>query len=289
MSLHIRNLNVSVVFVTYIFFCSLWLAGCGGSSTITSHLVAHTAIATTPYELASPGYLTVGTIDDRPPMEFTDATTHQLVGFDIDLINALASRLKLQVKLVPTTMDMLLPALNTKHYDVALADITITGQRKQEASFIPYFSQGQSLLVQSGNPHAIESIADLCGQSVGVQSGSLEQSELQAASAACQRAGEAAINNVVLQDQSAVIQLLATNRVVATYQDSPVTSYYLQQSAGRFALAGVVTNTAIAGIAVRKTDGTLQTAIQNALNQVERNGTYHTLLDKWGLADGAIA
>jgi polar amino acid transport system substrate-binding protein len=283
-----RYLNGLAVFVIYILSCALLLVGCGSSSPPTSNPVIHTATATVPYDLTSPGYLTVGTTADRPPMEFMDTNTHQLAGFDIDLINAIALRLKLQVKLIPANVDTLLPALDTNHYDVALADITITSQRKQEASFIPYFSQGQALLVQNGNPHTIESVADLCGQSVGVQSGSLEQSELQVASAACKKAGEAAINSIVLQDQRAVIQLLATNRVVATYQDSPITSYYLQQNAGRFAIAGVVTNTSIAGIAVRKTDVPLQTAIQNAFNQVERNGTYHTLLDKWGLTDGAI-
>jgi polar amino acid transport system substrate-binding protein len=222
-------------------------------------------------------------------MEFMDTTTHQLAGFDIDLINAIALRMNLQVKVVPADMDTLLPALDTNHYDVVISDMTITNKRKQEASFIPYFSQGESLLVQNGNPHAIESLADLCGQSVGVQSASLEQSDLQIASDACKKAGKAAINSIVLQDQHAVIQLLVTNRVVATYQDSPVASYYLQQNADRFAMAGVLANTSIAGIAVRKTDVTLQTAVQNAFNQVERSGTYHTLVEKWGLADGAIA
>jgi polar amino acid transport system substrate-binding protein len=222
-------------------------------------------------------------------MEFMDPDTHQPDGFDIDLIKAIALRMNLQVKVVPADLATLLPDLNANHYDVVISGMTITKNRKQEANFIPYFSQGESLLVQNGNPHSIESLADLCGQAVGVQSGSLEQIDLQKASAACQKASKPAINSLVLQDQSAVIQLLATNRVVATFQDSPVTDYYLQQDTDHFTLAGVVFNTAIAGIALRKTDIVLQTSVQNAFNQIERDGTYHTLLTKWGLADGAIA
>lgn len=289
MTSRFRYLHAFAIFVVYILSCSFLLVGCGNSSTPSSYPAVHQATASVPFDLADPGYLTIGTAADRPPMEFRDTNTHQLAGFDIDLINAIALPLKLQAKVVPANTDTLLPALDTNHYDVVISDMTITDKRKQEASFIPYLGQGESLLVQNGNPHAIESLADLCGQSVGVQSGSLEQSDLQIASDACQKDGKAAINSIVLQDQEAVIQLLAINRVVATYQDSPVTSYYLQQNTGRFAVAGVVLNMAIAGIAVRKTDLVLQTAVQNAFNQIERNGTYHTLLDKWGLTDGAIA
>jgi len=284
-----RYLNALAIFVTSVLSCSFLLVGCGSSTTTSSHPDAHKATASVPYDLVSPGYLTVGTGSDRPPMEFMDTNTHQPDGFDIDLIKAIALRMNLQVKVMPASIDTLIPALNANHYDVVISGMTITNKRKQEASFVPYFSQGEALLVQNSNPHAIESLADLCGQSVGVQSGSLEQVDLQIASDACKKAGKPAINSLVLPDQSAVIQLLATNRVVATYQDSPVTDYYLQQNAGRFAMAGVVFNTAIAGIAVRKTDIVLQTSVQNAFNQIERDGTYHTLLAKWGLADGAIA
>jgi polar amino acid transport system substrate-binding protein len=289
MSPRFRYLNALAIFVACVLSCSFLLVGCRGSSTTSSHSTAHKATATVPYDLVSPGYLTVGTGSDKPPMEFMDTNTHQPDGLDIDLIKAIALHMNLQVKVVPANIDTLIPALNANQYDVVISSMTITNKRKLEASFIPYFSQGESLLVQNGNPHNIESLADLCGQSVGVQSGSLEQTDLQIASDACKKTGKLAINNLVLQDQSAVIQLLATNRVVATYQDSPVSDYYLQQNAGRFAMAGVVINTAIAGIAVRKTDIVLQTSVQNAFNQIERDGTYHTLLEKWGLADGAIA
>jgi polar amino acid transport system substrate-binding protein len=288
MTSRFRYLNALAIFVVYALSCLLLLAGCGSKSTTFSHPDVHKATASVPYDIVSPGYLTIGIGADKPPMEFMDTSTHQLEGFDIDLIKAIASHMNLQVRIVPANFDTLMPALNADHYDVVISGMTITAKRKQEANFIPYFSQGESLLVQSGNPHNIESLADLCGQSVGVQSGSLAQVELQMASEACKRAGESAINSFVLQDQGAVIQLLATNRVVATYQDSPVTDYYLGQDTGRFAMAGVVINTAIAGIAVRKTDVELQTAIQNAFNQVERDGTYHMLLKKWGLTSGAI-
>lgn len=289
MTPRLRYLNALAMFVASVLSCALLLVGCGSSTTTTSHPDSHKATASVPYDLVSPGYLTVGTGSDRPPMEFMDTNTHQPDGFDIDLVKAIALRMNLQIKVVPANIATLIPALNANQYDLVISGMTITNKRKQEASFIPYFSQGQSLLVQNGNPRSIESLADLCGQDVGVQSGSLEQVDLQIASDACKKAGKSAINSLVSQDQSAVIQLLATNRVVATYQDSPVTDYYLQQNAGRFVMAGVVFNMAIAGIALRKNDIVLQTSVQNAFNQVERDGTYHTLLAKWGLADGAIA
>src|SRR5713226_7951148 len=213
MASRFRYLNALAIFVVYVLSCSFFLVWCGSNSTTFSRPDTHKATAFVPYDLVSPGYLTVGTSSDRPPMEFMDTNTRQADGFDIDLIKAIALRMNLQVKVVPANIDTLVPSLNANHYDVVISGMTITAKRKQEASFIPYFSQGESLLVQNGNPHAIESLADLCSQSVGVQSGSLEQIDLQIASDACKKASKSAINSVVLQDQSAVIQLLATNRV----------------------------------------------------------------------------
>jgi polar amino acid transport system substrate-binding protein len=111
---------------------------------------------------------------------------------------------------------------------------------------------------------------------------------LQTASDACVKAGKPKINLTVLQDQTAVVQLLATNRVVATYQDSPVTDYYNKQNSGRFDVGGSVVNAAQEGIVVRKGDTAMLTAVQKAFNAVKADGTYTSLIQKWGLSSGAI-
>ncbi len=148
---------------------------------------------------------------------------------------------------------------------------------------------GESLLVQAGNPLNIKSLADLCGRNAGVQTGTAEQDELKAASDACVKASKPAIHVTVLQDQTAVIQLLANHRVVATYQDTPVTDYYNKLNPGQFSIGGVVVNYTTEGIAIRKGDTSMFNAIQTAFNQLKADGTYHSLVSKWGLTTGEIS
>ena len=155
--------------------------------------------------------------------------------------------------------------------------------------FVPYFNAGESLLVQKGNPKNLKTTADLCGQDVGVQKGTVEQDDLTAANTACKKAGKAAINVTVLQDQTAVVQLLATNRVVATYQDSPVTDYYNKLNPGQFEVGGSVVNAAQEGIVVRKGDTSMFNAVQSALKSLQSDGTYKNLINKWGVTTGAIS
>ena len=117
----------------------------------------------------------------------------------------------------------------------------------------------------------------------------VEQTDLQTASDACKKAGKPAINMTVLQDQTAVVQLLANQRVVATFQDSPVTDYYNKQHPGQFTVGGSVINAAQEGIVVRKGDTSMFNAIQTAFNQLKADGTYTSIINKWGLTTGAIS
>ena len=118
---------------------------------------------------------------------------------------------------------------------------------------------------------------------MGVQDGTIEQGVLQSSSDNCLEQDKPAITMIALQDQTAVIQLLANNRVVATYQDSPVTDYYIKQNPSQFEVGGSVFGAGPEGIVVRKNDPSMFNAIQTAYNQLKAAGTYHQLILKWGL------
>ncbi len=224
-----------------------------------------------------------------PPQEFTSPPNNEATGFDIDLVQAIAQHMGLKATIVNAKFDSIIDSLVAKRFDVVISAVTINPDRQKKVDFVPYFNAGESLLVQQGNPKNIKVVSDLCGQEVGVQNGTVEQTDLQTASDACKKAGKPEIKITVLQDETAVVQLLATNRVVATYQDSPVTDYYLKQNPGRFAVGGSVVNAAEEGIVVRKGDTTMFKAVQDAFDALKANGTYHSIISKWGLTSGAIA
>lgn len=273
-----RQLSILVTFMSALAVLMLLLAACGGSA----------PAANNGPDLITPGVLTVGSDTTYPPQEYIDTTTNQAAGFDVDLISAIANKMGLKAQVVTAKFDSIIQSLAAKRFDVVISAVSITSDRQKQADFVPYFNAGESLLVQQGNPKNIKGTTDLCGLDVGVQNGTIEQTDLQTASDACKKASKPAINMTVLQDQTAVIQLLATNRVVATYQDSPVTDYYLKQNPGRFEVGGSVVNAGLEGIVIRKGDTAMFNAVQSAFNTLKSDGTYRSLINKWGLINEAI-
>ncbi|HLL79735.1 MAG TPA: ABC transporter substrate-binding protein [Ktedonobacteraceae bacterium] len=275
---------VSLALVLLLAACGSSTGGSGGTTPAPT-TNSQTPTVTPPNDLLTSGTLTVGSDTTYPPQEYIDTTTHEAAGFDIDLIKAVAARMGLQAKVITTSFDTIINSLVAKRFDVVISAVSVTPDRQKKVDFVPYFNAGESLLVQNGNPKHITSPNDLCGMPVGVQNGTIEQTDLQTASANCTKAGKPAINITALTNQTDVIQLLATNRVVATYQDSPVTDYYIKLHPGQFSVGGSVIGAGPEGIVVRKGDTSMFTAIQTAFNQLKANGTYHALILKWGLTN----
>jgi polar amino acid transport system substrate-binding protein len=255
---------------------SMLLAACGDQS------------VSPPNDLLTPGVLTVGSDTTYPPQEFLDPATQQPVGFDIDLITAMAQRMGLKVRIVSAPFSSLLDGLAARRYDVVISAVTITPAREKQVAFTPYLLAGQSLLVRTSNPHNITSTGDLCGLAVGVQADTIEQGVLQSSSDNCLEQDKPAITIVALQDQTAVVRLLSTGAVAATYQDSPVTDYYVKQQPDLYAVGGAVVFPAPEGIAVRKGDTSMAIAVEDALSLLKYGGEYHKLLVKWGLAGADV-
>jgi polar amino acid transport system substrate-binding protein len=262
-----------------VLFC-LVTAACGGSS--TANLVA-------PTDLLTHGVLTVGSDTTYPPQEYIDPATQKATGFDVDLITAMAKVLGLQARVAPDKFDPLLDDLVGRHFDVVISAVTITPDRQKKVDFIPYLKVGESLLVQKGNPKNIHSTDDLCGLSVGVQDGTIEQGVLQSSNDNCVEQDKPAITVISPSDQTTVIQLLAMNQVVAAYQDSTVTDYYIKQDPAHFAAGGPIVFPSPEGIAVRKNDSSMLNALQAAYDQVNVSGVYHQLVVKWGLTGEEFA
>ncbi|MBV9021301.1 MAG: ABC transporter substrate-binding protein [Ktedonobacteraceae bacterium] len=273
-----QRISLSTLLMGSCLLLSLLYTACTGVSTSNGSAL----------NLVTPDTLTVGSDTNYPPKEFADPHSDGFIGFDIDLITAMAQRLGLKTKIFTTGFDTILDGLNAKRFDVVISSMGITSERKQQADFVHYFNTGTSLLVRKGNPKHITALSDLCGLSVGVQADTIEQSDLITANQTCQTQKKPSIHLNVLEDEIDTVLLLQVGDVDATYQDSPVTTYYLQQNPGDFAVGGLVTSAIPEGIAIRKGDTAMFTALQTAFNQLKADGTYHQLLAKWGLESGDI-
>ncbi|HEY5004984.1 MAG TPA: ABC transporter substrate-binding protein [Ktedonobacteraceae bacterium] len=277
-----RHSFLYMLSVSVVIGFSLLLSACGSSTSTgsSSTPTTKTSIAA-PTDLIASGTLTVGSDTTYPPQEFIDTASGKATGFDVDLITEMAKRMGLTANVKTANFTTIVDDLKAKRYDVVISAQTITADRQKQVDFVPYFNAGQSILVANGNPKKINAVTDLCGKTVGVQDGTTELDTLNAANKADCKANPAKLT--VLSAQTDVINLLVTGRVEATFQDSPVTDYYLKLNPGHFQVAGSIVNAAPEGISVRKGDTSMFTAVQQAFNAVKADGTYASLFSKWQL------
>src|SRR5579884_1304029 len=128
-----RRVPLAALLLASVVVFPLLLAACGSGSTTPS---------ATP-DLMTPGVLTIGSDTTYPPQEYIDPTTNKAVGFDIDLITAIAQRMGLQTKIVSTSFDTILADLAARRFDAVISAVTITPDRQKQADFIPYLTRSE--------------------------------------------------------------------------------------------------------------------------------------------------
>jgi polar amino acid transport system substrate-binding protein len=248
-------------------------------------------------QLIFPGKLVVCSDIPYPPQEFFDAQGNP-IGSDIEIGQTIAQRLGLQPEIQNSVFDTIIAALTGGKCDIIISAQNITSDRIKQVDMIPYFQAGQAFVVAAGNPEGIKVQDDLCGKNIAAETGTTEVDYLngtgdykgQGLSAACAAKGKAKITVTSFAKDSDALLALQTNKVDAYFADSPVAGYYTVQHAALFALSGLTLGVALEGISVPNDDGhaALRTAVQQALIGMINDGTYLTILKKYGDDPGAI-
>ena len=264
----------------------LVLAACGSSKSPTSSATT-TASGGSGSAGGSAGSLpakystlTVALDATYPPDEFVQ--NGQIVGLDADLMAALGKQLGVKVKLVNATFDTIIPGLVDGKFDVGASSFTDTKAREQQVDFVTYFSSGEGFYVDSGAPASFTSLSSLCGHTVAVESGTTEETDAQSQGKKCH------VNVLSFSDQNQANLAVSSGRAQVGFLDSQVAGYVVNVSHGQFKLSGSPFSTAPYGLAVPKGSGLAQ-PILTALKALMANGTYHSVLAKWGVESGAIS
>jgi polar amino acid transport system substrate-binding protein len=248
------------------------------------------APVTAPAGLKASGTLTIGTNIPYPPMEsYTGANLNIPTGADIDLGTAIAAEMGLKTSWVNIpNFDTIIPALAANRFDMIMSSMGITAGREKTLLFVPYFLAGQSIVVAKGNPKHVQSIADLSGLTAGVQAATTEADALNAENAKLKSAGKAQIAVKFYKQDSDALEQLELGRVQAYLTDYPVAAFYVQKRPSQLQIAGKQFGTQTYGIAIRKSDKPLQTAVSQALRILMKNGRYSAILKKYNLSQGAL-
>jgi polar amino acid transport system substrate-binding protein len=277
-------------------------AGCGGSSKKASSTTTTETTSTTATTISTPATdskiaaevpakfksktLTVAADATYAPNEFIGSNGKTVEGMDPDLAKALAGVMGLKVKVVNASFDGIIPGLAAGKYDLGMSSFTDTKERQKTVDFVTYFQAGTSFYTKTGGP-TINSLADLCGHSVGVERGTTQASDATAQSGKCKSAGKSGVTVSVYPDQNAANLAISSGRRQVGMADSPVAAYIVKQSNGQFKLTGKSYNTAPYGIAIPKGNG-MAKPILDAIKVLMSDGTYKTILTKWGIQEGAI-
>jgi polar amino acid transport system substrate-binding protein len=275
------------------------LAGCGGSSksaattaqtttaASTTTSTSTTSAAQVPAKIKSKGTLVIAADATYAPDEFVSSNGHTVVGMDPDLAQAIAKQLGLKAKVVNASFATIIPGLASGKYDLGMSSFTDTKARQKVVDFVTYFSAGTSFYTKASGGTTVTGLADLCGHKVAVEQGTTEATDANAQNAKCKAAGKKPVTVLVYPDQNSANLALSSGRADLGMADSPVAAYIVKQSKGQFKLVGTPYGTAPYGIAIPKGNG-MAAPILAAVKTLMSDGTYHTILKKWGLQSGAI-
>lgn len=214
----------------------------------------------------------IATEASYPPFEIVDEKTKELVGFDIDLVKAIADKAGFEVEFVNTPFDSLLAGMATCQFDAAVSAITITEERSKKMNFSdPYINAGQIITVRLDNTN-IHGPADLKGKTIGVQLSTTGQIEAEKIEGATVKPYDTV--DLAFLD-------LANGQVDAVVVDYPTTLNYVNQSKDKIKTTGDVFTDESYGIAVCQTNTELVEKINKGLAELKQDGTLKKLEDKW--------
>jgi polar amino acid transport system substrate-binding protein len=277
---------------------TLLLTACGSSgSAKTSEDDLHARL---PESVKSKGVLKIASDLNYAPVEFK-ASDGSPVGIDPDIATELGKQLGVKVEFTDTAFDKLIPGLQAGEFDLAMSAMTDNRQRREGTDdngkvvnpgvdFVDYFIAGTQMLVPKDNPEKIGKLDDLCGHTVALQRGTTQAAIIERQVGACTRAHKPLTVKLFDNDSQALAEL-AAGHADADLNDYPVAAYVTNNggpNGAKFDIAGAQLQPSPYGIAVDKKNTELRDVLVKALNQMIREGSYENILQKWGVAAGAV-
>jgi polar amino acid transport system substrate-binding protein len=207
-----------------------------------------------------------------PPFEYVDEETGEIIGFDIDLMKAIAQKENLEIEFIDVRFEPLLGGMAQGEYDAAISAISITKERGQDMLFSDsYFVAGHVITVRKDNT-TINGKDSLTGKIVGVKSGTtsaIEISEMQ---------------DVTVQtyaDYEEPFRALMNGEIDAVVSDDIFALNIIDKNPTKIKLAGEPFTQEYYAIAVAKNKTELLAKINAGLKAVKSEGLIEELSQKW--------
>jgi polar amino acid transport system substrate-binding protein len=223
-----------------------------------------------------------------PPMEFKDPESGKLIGFDVDLGNALAKELGVTLEWQESAFEQLLPSLATGRVDMILSGLSDRPARRETADFIDYLNSGVQFYVLAARAD-VSKPADLCGKTVGTSRSTSFPAEIKTWSDAnCVAGGKPPITVEGTSDNAAARAQLKQGRFEGGAQGSETVPYVMSLEPNVYKAIGGPFGGLQQGIAFTKADSQLRDAVLAAFKKLLANGSYAAIIAKWNLQTSAV-
>jgi polar amino acid transport system substrate-binding protein len=295
---------------------ALTVAACGGTSTSTSSSsssgpskVASIA-AEVPDSIKSQAPFQIAVDATYAPNEYINPDSGLIQGWDIDLGDQICKVIGVACTWNNVTFDDIIAQLKAStpsevaggdkpRYQFSISSWSPTSDREASGiDFITYYKAGESWVVKASGGPTVNSMADLCGHSVAVESGTTEETYAWqymgqnvgggAMAGATDHCNGKKITVESFSTQTDANSALLSGRADIGFLDQPVAAYQGSVTGGKLKAVGTPCSVAAYGIAIVKGSG-LEMALTDAVKYLIDNGYYKSTLQKWNVLNGAIA
>lgn len=234
---------------------------------------------------ASAETLKIGTEGAYPPFNFTEPSG-KLAGFDVDIGLALCAKMNVECEVVAQDWDGIIPGLQAKKYDMIIASMFITDERKKQVSFTdPYYLAAMTHAAPKGANITDFTNEGMKGKTIGAQSGTTQANYVAAVYP------DADIKLYPTQDE--VNLDMANGRLDLQVGDMiPLLDWVTKNEDGKACcelIGEPITDKKFVGdgvgIAVRQEDNALRERLNQALKDIRADGTYQKINDKYFAID----
>ncbi|QTD45406.1 transporter substrate-binding domain-containing protein [Ottowia testudinis] len=222
-----------------------------------------------------------GTESGYRPYEYKNAEG-KLTGLDIDIGEAICAHLKVRCRWSDMAFDQLIPAVQANKIDGALASITITDARKEQAEFSDRLYMKIPALISAKSAKLRPTAPSLKGKRVGVLAGSAHEAF------ALKQWKPGGVEVVTFKTQTEIYPLLVSGKLDATLTDTVESEYAFMrtkdgadfvQANTELAMEGVLVSGA--GIGMNKANSGLHQSVNEAIRALKKNGTLTTIIRKY--------
>lgn len=219
------------------------------------------------------GVLVAGVKDSLPPFGYIDEKSRQIVGYDIDFVNAIAKRLGVKVELKPVTSASRMPQLQEGHIDVIAATMTKNPERAKVIDFShTYFFTGQKFIARKGT---VKSVNDLEGKKIGTAKGSTSEQNVKRAVVTA--------NVISFDDYPQAFLALQQGKVQAITTDEAILAGILAKAPNKsqFEIPELEISSEPYGLGMRKGDRNFVEFVNKTLLEMEKSGEAKKIFDRW--------